>query len=115
MAVFRRIANLFHRSRMDRDIREELEAHIALRAEENEARGMTPEDARREALLQFGNPTATRERDAAADASLALENLVRDVRHAMRRLRKSPAFAATVLLTLAIGIGANAAVFSVVN
>ena len=115
MAYFRRMANLFRRPRLDEEIAAELQAHLAMRIEDNVARGMTPEQARREALVRFGNAAVMREKVAAVDASLVLENVVRDARYALRRLWKSPGFAATVLLTLAIRIGANAAVFSVLN
>jgi len=115
MASFRRLINLFRRSQMDRDIAQELEAHIELRVEENVARGMSPEDARREAMLRFGNPTLMRERVAAADMSLRFESVWRDLRYAARALRRSPGFACTAILTLMVGIGANVVVFGVVN
>jgi predicted permease len=115
MAAFNRIANLFRRSRLDREIAAELKAHIDLRTDDNIARGMAPAEARREALLLFGNPTATRERVAASDAQLTLENLLRDLRYSARQLRRSPGFALTAIVTLAVGIGANVVVFGVLN
>jgi len=115
MAVVRRIANLFSRSRVDREIDAELEAHIALRSEDNLAAGMTPAEARRDALVRFGNRTATRERVASADVALSVDSVWRDVRYAMRQLRRSPGFALTAVLTLAVAICANAVVFSVLN
>jgi predicted permease len=115
MPILNRIANLFRRSRIDGEIAAELESHIALRIEDNIAAGMTPEDARRDALVRFGNRTATRENVAAADSALSLDRFWFDLRYAMRQLVKSPGFAFTAIVTLAVAIAANAVVFSILN
>jgi predicted permease len=115
VALFRRFANLFRRSKIDHDINAELQAHIDLRVDANVAAGMSPEEARRDALLRFGNPTMTKERVAASDAPLSLADLGRDLRYAARQLRRAPGFALTAILTLALGIGANVVVFGVLN
>ncbi len=115
MPILRRILNLFSRNRIGRDIEAELQAHIDLRTDDNLAAGMTPEQARRDARLRFGNPLVLRERTLGAEAALSLEKLAADLRYALRQLRKSPLFAAITILTLALGIGATTAVFSAMN
>lgn len=115
MGLMKRVGNLFRRSRVNREIDAELSAHIDLRTDENVARGMTPEEARRDALLRFGNPMSTRERVHTADSTLGLEEMGRDTRYALRKLRKAPGFALTAILTLGLGIGANVVVFGVLN
>ena len=115
MGLFRRIGNLFHRSRLGSEMDAELEAHIALRTEDNIAHGMTPQEARRDALVRFGNPVVMKERTAGADMALSIDGLWRDVRYALRQLRRSPGFALTAIITLTVAIGANAVVFSILN
>jgi predicted permease len=97
---------------MDREIDAEIKSHLAMRTEDNIASGMPSDQARRDALLRFGNPTATKERVTASDAALTLESIGMDVRYAFRRLAKSPGFSITAILTLALGIGATTAIFS---
>lgn len=115
MAIWRRVTNLFRQQRVDRDIREELEAHIAMCIDENVARGMPPEEARREAMLRFGNATVVRERVVAADMSLLLHSIGRDLRYAARHLRRAPGFALTAVLTLMVGIAVNVVAFGILN
>src|ERR1700691_1790366 len=99
MRLFRRIFNLLSRSTVEREIDAELQAHIDMRAADNVAAGMLPEEARRDALLKFGNLTVMKEKEAGVDAALNRHSVLRDLHSACRKLRKSPGFAITVIAT----------------
>ena len=115
MGWSRRIANLWRRERVDAEIADELRAHIELAVEDAVRSGMPEEEARRLARLKLGNPVATKERTMGADVALGIEGIGRDAKFALRQLRRSPGFAVTAVLTLALGIGANIVVFGVLN
>jgi len=109
-----RIAALFCRRQLDAALDEELRSHIDLATAENMTLGMNRKQARREALRSLGGLTQTAEAYRQQRGLPMLETLIRDTRYAVRQLRKSPGFAATVILTLALGAGAVTAVFSIV-
>jgi len=114
-----RIRGLLRNARADERASEEREreiaAHLALLEEEFRAKGMTAEEARRQAHLRLGNPTMIREEMRQMGSFPLLENLWRDVGYALRQMRKSPGFAVTAILVMALGIGANVALFTVVR
>jgi len=115
VSLANRIANLFRRHHVDREIQAELASHLAMRTEDNVAAGMDAKQAHRSARVTFGNPTVARERTAEADAALYLESLWADIRFALRQLARSPGFVLTAVLTLALGVGANLAVFQLLH
>jgi predicted permease len=115
MSLFRRVSNLFSRAHVEQEIDAELRSHIEMRTADNIAAGMLPEEARRDAMIRFGNPSVMKERVAEMDAALSLNNIWADVEFSLRQLRKNPGFTIAAILTLALGIGASTAVFSVVN
>jgi predicted permease len=110
------LKRIFHRRRLYDDLGEEVRAHIEEKTEQlMRLENLSREEAEQAARRAFGNLTLMEERSREVWQWAALESILADLKLALRRLRKSPGFAATVLLTLAIGIGANAAVFSVLN
>src|SRR5882757_888310 len=113
--IFRRIGALGRRSQLDREIEDELREHMRMRIDRDVARGMSPDEAIRRARLRFGNPTVVKERVDAEDAALGLERFFRDARYAVRGFLKSPGFTIVAVLTLALGIGANTAVFQLLD
>ena len=115
MSIFRRIKNKLTRSEHQQDINAELQSHIEMRIADAIAAGMSPEDARRDALIRFGNQGVVRERVTEADAGMAWDGLVRDILYAARQLRRTPAFTLTALVTLILAIGANVVTFSVLS
>jgi putative ABC transport system permease protein len=103
----------FRRSRLDAQVARDLEFYLETETADNIARGMTPEDARDAARRKLGNPTFVREEVYRMNTAGLLDGLRRDLALALRNLARHPAFAATAVLTLGLGIGANAAIFSV--
>ena len=100
------------RTQMDREFDEELNAHLELLTEEHRRAGMPPAEARRAAILRLGLPEQLRESNREQRGILFLETLTQDLRHSLRMVRKNPAFVCVVTLSLALGIGANTAIYS---
>ncbi len=99
----------------DEDLAEEITAHIAHQQDANSARGLSPEEAHRQAKVKFGNPYSTRERVWRYRSLTWVEDTWRDLRFAVRSLSKTPGFTVIAILVMAVGIGVNTAVFSAIN
>jgi putative ABC transport system permease protein len=115
IGFLKRLGGWSGRSARERDLREELEAHFQLHVDDNVRAGMSPADARREAVLKFGSIDAAKESVRAQWTVTWLESTRQDFVYAIRAFRRNPAFAATAILSLALGIGASVAIFTVAD
>src|SRR5579884_877255 len=113
--IISKLSGLFRKARLEQQLDDEVRAHLEMLTEENQRRGMVPEEARQAAMHEFGNVSRMKEECRDTWGVRLITELGQDVRYGLRQLRRNPSFTVVAILTLGLGIGATTAIFSLVQ